>query len=288
MVTILSNTQLNDIIWQMDLEAPRIARKGLAGQFVIVMVDDYGERIPLTLADMDPVGERITLVYQVSGKTSLQLSQVEAGEQLSHVVGPLGHPAEVQEYGTVVLLGGGCGVAPVHAQAKAFKDGGNEVISILGFRSSDLVFWEDKMETVSDELIICTDDGSRGFHGFTTQALESQIEQGREIDRVISIGPLIMMANTVKVTRPHYIPTIVSLNAIMVDGTGMCGSCRVSTTDGTKFSCVDGPDMNGFQIDFDELLSRNSRFHEQEAISLEHFKKECKCKQAVQEVEKCK
>lgn len=288
MIPILSNTQLNEIIWQMDLEAPRIARKGLAGQFVIVMVDEHGERIPLTLADMDPAGERITLVYQVSGKTSLQLSQVEAGEQLSHVVGPLGHPAEVQEYGTVVLLGGGCGVAPVHAQAKAFKDGGNEVISILGFRSSDLVFWEDKMETVSDELIICTDDGSRGFHGFTTQALESQIEQGREIDRVISIGPLIMMANTVKVTRPHDIPTIVSLNAIMVDGTGMCGSCRVSTTDGIKFSCVDGPDMDGFLIDFDELLSRNSRFHEQEAISLEHFKKECKCKQAIQEVEKCK
>ncbi|MHA1369724.1 MAG: sulfide/dihydroorotate dehydrogenase-like FAD/NAD-binding protein [Promethearchaeota archaeon] len=276
MSRILSKIKLNEVIYQIDVEHPRIARKGKPGQFVILLLHSKGERIPLTLADQDAGKGYITLVFQVVGKTTLELSMLEEGDDIPVIVGPLGRPADVQRFGTVVLVGGGCGVGPVFAQAKAFKHTGNSVISIIGFRSKDYIFWEDRMRRVSNELIVCTDDGSYGFTGYTTDALAELINSGQVIDRVISIGPLVMMANTVKVTKPHGIKTIVSLNAIMVDGTGMCGSCRVSTSHGIKFSCVDGPDMDGFDIDFDELMSRNKRYKDEEQRSLAFFKERCK------------
>ncbi|MHA1683594.1 MAG: sulfide/dihydroorotate dehydrogenase-like FAD/NAD-binding protein [Promethearchaeota archaeon] len=287
MAKIIRNIPLNEFIFQVDVEAPRIAKKGKAGQFVIVILHERGERVPLTLADMDPVSGIITLVVQVTGKTSLELSAMGAGEEIAHVVGPLGQPAEVEKFGTIMMVGGGCGVAPVYAQAKAFKAAGNEVISIVGFRSKDLIFWKEKMESVSEEVIVCTDDGTGGFKGYTTQALDAEIKAGRKIDRVISIGPLIMMSNTVKVTRPYGIPTIVSLNALMVDGTGMCGCCRVTTSSGVKFSCVDGPDMDGFDIDFNEIMTRNRKFKSEEEMSLELYKERCNCEQILKETEKC-
>nr|MDO8115828.1 sulfide/dihydroorotate dehydrogenase-like FAD/NAD-binding protein [Candidatus Sigynarchaeota archaeon] len=274
MPKIVRTSQLNEVIFQVDVYDPAIAKKGKAGQFVIVMLHDKSERIPLTLADLDPDKGIVTLVYQVVGKSSMELARLKAGDDISHVVGPLGIPTEVERFGTVIFLGGGCGVAPVYAQAKAMKKAGNTVISIIGFRSKDLIFWKKRMEDVSDEVVIVTDDGSAGEKGFTTTALQKMIDAGRKIDRVISIGPLIMMANTVKVTKPHDIKTIVSLNTLMVDGTGMCGSCRVSTSKGVKFACIDGPDMDGFDIDFNEVLSRNRKYVAEERLSLERYKRQ--------------
>ncbi len=274
MPRIVNTHQLNEVIFQVDILDPAIAKKGKAGQFVIILLHEKGERVPLTLADLDPDKGIVTLVYQIQGKTSVELSRLKVGDEIAHVVGPLGIPTEVENFGTVVFLAGGCGVAPVYAQAKALKIAGNKIVSILGFRTKDLIFWREKMESVSDEVIIVTDDGSAGEKGFTTSELQKMIESGRKIDRVISIGPLIMMANTVKVTKSHNIKTIVSLNTLMVDGTGMCGSCRVSTSKGVKFACVDGPDMDGFDIDFNEVLSRNRKYIAEERLSLERYKRQ--------------
>ncbi|MBN2149800.1 MAG: sulfide/dihydroorotate dehydrogenase-like FAD/NAD-binding protein [Candidatus Lokiarchaeota archaeon] len=287
MVNIIRKKQLNEVIYEIEVEAPQIARKGRAGQFVIVRIHDRGERVPLTIADLDPASGAVTIVYQVVGKTTLELSRLNPGDIVKDIVGPLGKPMELDKFGTVVLLGGGCGVAPVYPQAKALKEAGNKVISIIGFRNKDLVFWQEKMARVSDEVIVVTDDGSNGNKGFTTTALQELIAKGVKIDRVISIGPLIMMANTVKVTRPAGIRTIVSLNTLMVDGTGMCGSCRVSTSQGTKFACVDGPDMDGFDLDFDEIMARNRKYEPEERIALEKYKHECQCEKAMKTVEKC-
>nr|MDO8112969.1 sulfide/dihydroorotate dehydrogenase-like FAD/NAD-binding protein [Candidatus Sigynarchaeota archaeon] len=277
MPRITRKNQLNEVIYEIDVEAPLIAKKGKAGQFVILRLHEKGERVPLTLADLDPSKGNVTLVYQVVGKTTLELSQLKAGDSIKDIVGPLGKPMELDNFGTVVLLGGGCGVAPVYPQAKALKQAGNKVISIVGFRNKSLIFWADKMAGVSDEVITVTDDGSNGKKGFTTTALQELIDRGVKIDRVISIGPLIMMANTVKVTKPKGIKTMVSLNTLMVDGTGMCGCCRVSTSKGTKFACVDGPDMDGFDLDFDEIIARNRKFEAEERVSLEKFKHDCQC-----------
>lgn len=289
MAKIIRKAQLNDVIYEIEVQAPEIARKGKAGQFVIVRLHEKGERIPLTLADMDATKGTIVLVFQVVGKTTLELSKkFNAGDDIRDIVGPLGQAAEVENFGTVVLLGGGCGVAPVYPQAKALKAAGNTVISIIGFRNKDLIFWKDKMVDASTELIVVTDDGSNGKKGYTTTALQEIIDSGRKIDRVISIGPLVMMANTVKVTKPTGIKTIVSLNTLMVDGTGMCGCCRVSTSKGTKFACVDGPDMDGFDLDFDEIMARNRKFEPEERVALEKYKHECQCENAMKAVEKCK
>ncbi|NMC07387.1 MAG: sulfide/dihydroorotate dehydrogenase-like FAD/NAD-binding protein [Candidatus Lokiarchaeota archaeon] len=289
MAKIIRKAQLNDVIYEIEVQAPEIARKGKAGQFVIVRLHEKGERIPLTLADMDATKGTIVIVFQVVGKTTLELSKkFNAGDDIRDIVGPLGQAAEVENFGTVVLLGGGCGVAPVYPQAKALKAAGNTVISIIGFRNKDLIFWKDKMVDASTELIVVTDDGSNGKKGYTTTALQEIIDSGRKIDRVISIGPLVMMANTVKVTKPTGIKTIVSLNTLMVDGTGMCGCCRVSTSKGTKFACVDGPDMDGFDLDFDEIMARNRKFEPEERVALEKYKHECQCENAMKAVEKCK
>lgn len=277
MPRIVRATWLNDTIVELVVDAPRIASKGRAGQFVMVMASETGERIPLTLADMDPAAGTITLVFQLQGKTSLELSRMRAGDEIAHVTGPLGKPTELGQFGTVVMLGGGCGVAPVHAQAKALKACGNTVISILGYRTAGLAFWANKMAAASDRVITVTDDGSSGFKGFTTTVLQDMLDRGEKVDRVIAIGPLVMMANAVKVTKPRGIPTIVSLNTLMVDGTGMCGACRVTTSSGVKFSCMDGPDMDGFDLDFEEILARNKKFAEEEAIALRKYEHECKC-----------
>ncbi|MEX2729621.1 MAG: sulfide/dihydroorotate dehydrogenase-like FAD/NAD-binding protein [Candidatus Sigynarchaeum springense] len=288
MAKIVRKAQLNDVIYEIEVDSPQIAQKGKAGQFVIIRLHEKGERIPLTLADMDSKKGTITLVFQVVGKTTLELSQkIGVGDDILDIVGPLGKPAEVEKFGTVVLLGGGCGVAPVYPQARALKAAGNTVVSIIGFRNKNLIFWEDKMAAASSELVVVTDDGSNGKKGFTTTALQDLIDSGRKIDRVISIGPLIMMANTVKVTKPKGIKTIVSLNTLMVDGTGMCGCCRVSTSKGTKFACVDGPDMDGFDLDFDEIMARNRKFEHEERAALERYKHECQCEKAASTVEKC-
>jgi ferredoxin--NADP+ reductase len=288
MAKIIRKAQLNEVIYEIEVEAPQIARKGKAGQFVIVRLHERGERVPLTIADMDPKKGTITLVFQTVGKTTLELAQkLNVGDDIRDIVGPLGKATDVEKFGTVVLLGGGCGVAPVYPQAKVLKAAGNTVISIIGFRNKDLIFWKDKMAAASTELVVVTDDGSNGKKGYTTTALQEIINSGRKIDRVISIGPLIMMANTVKVTKPTGIKTVVSLNTLMVDGTGMCGCCRVSTSKGTKFACIDGPDMDGFDLDFDEIMARNRKFEPEERIALERYKHECQCEKAVKAVEKC-
>ena len=287
MASITAKNQLNENIYEIEVNAPRISTKGKPGQFVIIRLHDKGERVPLTLADTNPKRGSITLVFQVQGKTSLELSLMSVGDDIKNVVGPLGKPTEIEKFGTVVLLGGGCGCAPVYPQVKALHDAGNQVICIMGFKNKDFVFWEKKMAAVCDELIITTDDGSYGRKGFTTTILKDLIEEGHRIDRIISIGPLIMMANTVKITKPANIPTIVSLNALMVDGTGMCGSCRVTTPEGIKFSCVDGPDMNGFEIDFEELMNRNSKYQEHEQKSLSKFTEKCKCEERLEHIQPC-
>jgi len=288
MARIIQKAQLTEVIYEIEVESPHIAQKGMAGQFVIIRLHEKGERIPLTLADMDPKKGTITLVFQVVGKTTLELSQkFGVGDDIRDIVGPLGRATEVEKFGTVVLLGGGCGVAPVYPQARALKAAGNTVISIIGFRNKDLIFWQEKMAAASSELVVVTDDGSNGKKGFTTTALQEIIDSGRKIDRVISIGPLIMMANTVKVTKPKGIKTVVSLNTLMVDGTGMCGCCRVTTSKGTKFACVDGPDMDGFDLDFDEIMARNRKYEPEERIALERYKHECQCEKAAKAVEKC-
>lgn len=238
------------------VEAPHVAMKAQAGQFVIVRAAENCERIPLTIADYDREKGTITMVIQPVGRSTGEICSMEDGQSLLDVAGPLGNPGEMISGGTVVCIGGGIGIAPIYPIARAFKEHGNKVVTIIGARSADYLFWEDRLQAVSDELHVATDDGSKGIKGFVTQPLQQLIDSGMKIDRVIAIGPLIMMKNVASTTRSHGIRTIVSLNAIMVDGTGMCGSCRVTVGGKTRFSCVDGPEFDAHQVDFDELLAR--------------------------------
>ncbi|RKZ21216.1 sulfide/dihydroorotate dehydrogenase-like FAD/NAD-binding protein [bacterium] len=274
MFKILERETLAEHINKFVVEAPLIAKKALPGQFVILRLHEKGERIPITICDRDPEKGTITLVVQEVGKTTYELGTYQAGDEIADIIGPLGKPAEIEKVGTVVAIGGGVGTAIVYPEAKAFKEKGNYVISIIGFRSKRFVILEEEMRKVSDELYVTTDDGSYGMKGFVSDKLKELIEEGRKIDLVIAIGPAIMMKVVSDLTRPYGIKTIVSLNSIMVDGTGMCGACRVEVGGKTRFACVDGPEFDGHEVDFDLLIKRLAMYKEEERIALERYLKE--------------
>jgi len=253
------------------IDAPRIARKRQAGQFVIVRIHEHGERIPLTIADSDPGTGTITLVVQGVGKTTKLMNSLGAGDAILDVVGPLGRPSDVQLFGTAVVVGGGVGAAIAYPTAVALKQAGNRVVSILGGRTRDLVILEEEIRAASDLVHITTDDGSYGEKGLVTGPLRRSIEAGERIDFVLAIGPIPMMRAVAELTRPHRIKTVVSLNSIMVDGTGMCGGCRVLTGGKSQFACVDGPEFDAHEVDFEVLANRNAMYREAEALSLREF-----------------
>ncbi len=268
MYRIVSREDLTPKIHLFQVAAPFVARKALAGQFIILRIDEKGERIPLTIADYDRDAGTITVVFMEAGKTSTQLATLQAGDSLATFVGPLGLPTEVEHFGTVACLGGGFGTATIYPIAKAMKEAGNRVISIIGFRTRDLMFWEERMRSVSDEVIVTTDDGSYGRKGLVTEPLKELCEAGA-IQRAVAIGPIPMMKFVSRTTEPYRVPTVVSLNPIMVDGTGMCGACRVSVGGVTKFVCVDGPDFDGHLVNWDELAARNQVYRENEKLAME-------------------
>ena len=255
------------------IEAPRIARKRQAGQFVIIRVAPEGERIPLTIAGGDPDEGWIELIVQGVGKTTRLLNTLEAGDHVQDIAGPLGAPSEIENYGTAVVIGGGVGTAIAWPTAVALAGAGNHVISIIGGRTRELVILEDEMRQVAHEVYPTTDDGSYGFHGFVTQKLQELIDAGRRIDFVLAIGPVPMMRAVAEVTRPHGIRTVVSLNPIMVDGTGMCGGCRVEVGGRTRFACVDGPEFDAHEVDYDLLMVRNRAYIDFERSRLEEFER---------------
>ena len=264
MYKILSAEELSAGVKSFIVEAPMIARKCQAGQFIILRIDEDGERIPLTIADYDREQGTIHLIFQEVGDTTRQLGTLKAGDALLDVAGPLGKATEIENFGTVVCIGGGIGVAPVYPIARAYKKAGNRVVSIIGARNADLLIMEKEMRSVSDVLHITTDDGSAGRKGLVVDPLKDMIAAGEKIDRVMAIGPMIMMRGVAEVTRPYKIPTLVSLNPIMVDGTGMCGGCRCSVGGETKFACVDGPEFDGHAVDFNGLMSRARMYQTQE------------------------
>jgi len=253
------------------IAAPRIARKRRAGQFVIVRLHEHGERIPLTIADSDGEAGTVTLVVQGIGKTTKLMNMLAAGDGISDIVGPLGEPSHIDRFGTVVVIGGGVGTAIAYPTAVALKQAGNHVISILGARTQNLIILEEEVRATSDELFIMTDDGSAGEQGFVTQKLQALLAAGRQIDHVLAIGPVPMMKAVADVTRPTGIKTIVSLNPIMVDGTGMCGGCRVLVGSTSKFACVDGPEFDAHEVDFKVLMQRNNLYKQQEQAALAKF-----------------
>jgi ferredoxin--NADP+ reductase len=265
MNTIRSKQQLSGEVFRIDVAAPLIAEERRPGQFVIVQVEpEYGERVPLTIADADPVAGTITLIFQTVGKTTHTLAQLGVGDRVASVVGPLGRPTHVERFGTVVGVGGGIGVAPLHPIAKAMKAAGNRLVLIIGARRKDLVILEAEMRALADEFIVCTDDGSYGRKALVTEPLREVCARAPTPDQVVAIGPPIMMKACAEVTRPFGIPTVVSLNTIMVDGTGMCGGCRVTVGGHRRFVCVDGPEFDGHLVDFDNMMQRLKAYQRQE------------------------
>jgi ferredoxin--NADP+ reductase len=269
MYSILHREDLTPEIHLFRVESPAVALKAQPGQFVIVRVDEKGERIPLTIADWDRDEGSVTIVFMEVGTSTKKLATLNAGDQLLNFVGPLGMPSEIENFGTVVCVAGGFAIATIVPIAHALKEMGNKVISIMGFRTKGLVFWEERLHSVSDELIVTTDDGSYGRKGVVTVPLKELLEGGERVDRVIAIGPTVMMKFCSKTTEPFGVKTIVSLNPIMVDGTGMCGCCRVSVGGTTKFACVDGPDFDGHEVDWDLLMARQRLYLDKEKQSLE-------------------
>ncbi|RLB26728.1 MAG: sulfide/dihydroorotate dehydrogenase-like FAD/NAD-binding protein [Deltaproteobacteria bacterium] len=258
-----------------EISAPLIAKKARPGQFVILKANETGERIPLTMADTDSTRGTITIIYQVVGKSTALFKSMNLGEKFQDIIGPLGSPTHLEKVGTVACVGGGTGVAVLHPITRGLKELGNHVIAIIGARTKDLLILEDKMKAASHELFVCTDDGSYGHHGFVTDVLKDILEK-EDVKLVVGIGPVPMMKFLCKVTEEYKVKTIVSLNPIMVDGTGMCGCCRVTVGGKTRFACVDGPEFDGHQVDFDELMQRLNSYKEEEAVAYEKFKCECK------------
>jgi ferredoxin--NADP+ reductase len=252
---------------RMLVEAPEIAKKHRAGQFIVLRVNETGERIPLTIADADPAAGTITLIFQVVGKSTMLLRDVPEGGEILDLVGPLGTPTHLENFGTAVCVCGGIGTAPLYPIAKALKQAGNKVISIVGAQKANLLILEDEMKAVSDILHISTDDGSKGFHGLVTDVLKKILDSGEKVGYIIAIGPLPMMKAVANTTRPYGVKTMVSLNSIMIDGTGMCGGCRVMVAGQRKFTCVDGPEFDGHQVDFDNLGARLKTYRDLEAQS---------------------
>ena len=272
MYRILKKQELSPGILGYDIEAPRVAKKALPGQFIVLRVNEEGERVPLTIADFDREKGIVTILFQVVGASTGLLASLKEGDSILDFVGPLGQPSELSDHmGTVVFVGGGIGVAPVYPIARAAHELGNKVISILGAKTKDILIFEDRMRAISDEVLITTDDGSYGIKGFVTNAIEELIKRGEKIDQVTAIGPGVMMKSVAEATRPYGIKTVVSLNPIMVDGTGMCGGCRVQVGEETKFACVDGPEFDGHLVDFRGLMARGRMYRTQEAKEKDHI-----------------
>lgn len=265
MFRILEKKQLNDAVVMVKLDAPLIAKKVMPGQFIIFRLDEFGERVPLTVADYDREGGTITLIFQIVGATTQKFAKLGEGDAILDLVGPLGVPTELPEGAkSICVIGGGVGCAIAYPQAKHLHEMGLAVDTIVGFRNKDIVILEDEFRACSDNFYLCTDDGSYGIKGFVTNALQEQLDNGKKYDAVIAIGPVPMMKFVCKTTEPYQIKTIVSLNPVMIDGTGMCGGCRVTVGGKIRYACVDGPDFDGHQVDFDELMRRNSTYREHE------------------------
>jgi ferredoxin--NADP+ reductase len=262
---ILHKEQLSEEVFLMRIEAPLIAEERKPGQFIILQLsDDFGERIPLTIADADEKEGSLTIIFQTVGKTTHNLAELNEGDEIANLVGPLGQPTHIDKVGTVVCVGGGIGVAPMHPIAKAMKEAGNKLIVIMGARAKELLVLEKEMSALADEIIICTDDGSYGRKALVTEPLKEICERDPKPNLAVAIGPPIMMKFCAETTRPYDVPTVVSLNTIMVDGTGMCGGCRVTVGGETKFVCVDGPEFDGHQVDFENMMARLAAYKDQE------------------------
>jgi ferredoxin--NADP+ reductase len=270
---IISKQILAPGVKRYEVVAPEIAQRRKAGQFVILRVHEEGERIPITIADANPAKGAITLIVQEVGMTTRMMGQKEAGEFLPDVCGPLGDPTHIDNFGHCVCLAGGVGVAEIFPVVQALRAAGNQVTAIIGARSRELLILEEEMRHAANQLIVTTDDGSYGIHGLVTKPLQEMMQRGEKIDRVFCIGPVPMMRAVAELTRPTKIPTIVSLNPVMVDGTGMCGGCRVTIGGHIKFACVDGPDFDAHQVDFDELVRRQQMYRGEEKESLERYVK---------------
>jgi len=273
---IIKKEVYSPVTYMWEVEAPDVARAAQPGHFLIVRMNEEGERIPLTVADFDRQRGTVTAVIQAVGKSTREMMQLNQGDSILDLIGPLGEASHTEKRSKVILVGGGLGVAPVYPQLRAYKERGSTTLSIIGFRTKSLVFWEERFRAYSDEMHIATDDGSYGHKGFVSQVLQILLEKHRDTEEVVAIGPLLMMKACCDVTRPFGVRTMVSLNSIMVDGTGMCGSCRVTVNGKLKFACVDGPDFDGHQVDFDELLRRQRRFQREEQESLKRYEEECR------------
>ena len=274
---IVSREDFSDVTYLLEVRHPLMARAARPGQFVIVMLHEHGERIPLTIADFDRERGTVTLVIQAVGKTTREMQQAcRVGTSLHGLVGPMGVPTPIGHAKKVICVGGGLGVAPIFPQARGHKEAGAKVIAVLGFRSRDLVFWEDKFRAACDDLILCTNDGSAGMRGFVTDGIRVALEGHRDVEEVVAIGPPVMMKACAEATRPHGIKTTVSVNPIMVDGTGMCGGCRIKVGNQVKFACVDGPDFDGHQVDFDDLMTRLGRYRDEERMAQERWSESCR------------
>ena len=262
MYTIVHKEILNPTVTRMDIQAPLVAEKARPGQFIILRVEEDGERIPLTVADTDPQRGTVAIIFQIVGATTEKLNHLEEGDALQDFVGPLGRPSELEGLKKVAVIGGGVGCAIAYPVAKALHRQGAQVHAVVGFRSEDLIILQKEFDAVSDKLVVMTDDGSAGRKGLVTDALRELIESGERYDQVIAIGPLVMMKFVCKLTKEYAIPTVVSMNPIMIDGTGMCGGCRLTVGGETKFACVDGPDFDGHLVDFDEAMKRGTMYRD--------------------------
>ncbi len=283
---VVAREDFSDSSYLLEIHHPRMAKAARPGQFVIVMTQPHGERIPLTLADFDAKKGTVTLVVQAVGKTTKEMQQLcRRGTRLHALTGPMGIPSHIDGAKKVVCVGGGLGVAPVYPQARAHKQNGAYVIGVVGYRNRDLVFWEDKFRKVCDELIVCTNDGSAGIRGLVTDGLAKALSTHADLDEVVAIGPPIMMKACAEATRPRGIKTMVSVNPIMVDGTGMCGGCRVKIGGKVRFACVDGPDFDGHQVDFEDLMARLKRFTGQEQLAMKKWEESCRMKAPAREPE---
>ena len=265
---IIAKEQLSHDVFRMRVKAPLIAEERRPGQFIILQLDtEYGERIPLTIADADVAEGSITLIFQAVGRSTKLLAQMKEGDAIANLVGPLGKPTHIEKFGTVVCVGGGIGTAPLHPIAQGMKAAGNRLIVIIGARTKELVILEEEMRAIADEVIVCTDDGSYGRKGLVTEPLKELCGREPKPDLAVAIGPPVMMKFCAAATKPFAVPTVVSLNTIMIDGTGMCGGCRVTVGGQTKFVCVDGPEFDGHQVEFDQMIQRLGSYREQEKIA---------------------
>jgi ferredoxin/flavodoxin---NADP+ reductase len=288
MPKVLDNVQIGPQNWKMRILAPKLVEKARAGQFVIIRVNEAGERVPMSIGGLDKDHGLLTIIYQVVGKTSGLMTTVPAGGEILDCVGPLGLPTHVDNWGSVVLVGGGIGIAPIYPIAQAWKAAGNKVYTIIGARSKNILFYEEEHKQIADKFYACTDDGSYGHHGFVSDILKQILDSGEKVGMIMAIGPVIMMKVVANLTRPYAVPTWVSLNPLMVDGTGMCGGCRVAVGNTTKFACVDGPDFDGHLVDFDLLTKRLNAYKQQERDSFHRFLEApgCKLSNSVRELVK--